>query len=63
MTIIYISDFVRQYESKSTRQTYYYTLKKFFKQLYPDITDNDLDNMSIKYIESKPKARTVRDQE
>ena len=53
---INMSQFLRQYESQSTRKNYRTGLKKFFKVIYPE-SDEDLDILSEKYLSEERDHR------
>ena len=57
MTLINCSEFLEQYQAKNTKVTYSSILRGFFRISYPEMKDSELDNMSIKYLESKPDVR------
>ncbi|RLI34573.1 hypothetical protein DRO66_08585, partial [Candidatus Bathyarchaeota archaeon] len=44
-----VSQFLEQYDSKTTRANYRVGLKQFFRLMYPDSRD-DLDNLSERYL-------------
>ena len=45
-----VSHFLRQYESKSTKQNYKTGLKTFFGVIYPESKGEDLDILSERYL-------------
>ncbi len=51
-----MSNFLRQYESPSTKKSYRTGIKLFFKTVYPDSSE-DLDSLSEKYLREKRDHR------
>jgi len=53
---ITVSQFLRQYESQSTRLSYRTGLRLFFESVYPESSE-DLDNLSLRYLSEKRDHR------
>ena len=47
---INVSQFLRQYDSESTKKSYKTGLKFFFREIYPELKGEDLDVLSERYL-------------
>jgi integrase len=45
-----INDFLRQFESQSTKNSYQSSFKQFFRLIYPEVDHNTLNEKSLQYL-------------
>ena len=58
MTAINVSGFLSQYTSASTKKTYLFALKRYFRLIEPDLKDEGLDEASTRYFLAEPDIRS-----